>query len=255
MTGFTAIYRKELTEIRRTWRLWVIPGIILFSALTGPFIARYMKEILSSVAGEAVNALIVPDPTYVDSYLQWTNNLGQIVIIALIVTAGSAITRELRTGTAVAVLTRPVTRAAFVLAKFAADATLLLGSLALGTLLTWGLTLTMFPDAPLLDLVGATAAWATGALLLLAVTVAASASLSSGAGASGIALLVFLGLTIAGIWPPALSWTPAGALSAATPIAIGQGDGSAIATALTVTILLTAAVLALAIAVFRRREI
>ena len=39
MTGFGAFMQKELTEIRRTWRLWVIPGILVFFGVTSPIIA------------------------------------------------------------------------------------------------------------------------------------------------------------------------------------------------------------------------
>ena len=30
MTGFTAFLWKEFVEIRRTWRIWVIPGMLVF---------------------------------------------------------------------------------------------------------------------------------------------------------------------------------------------------------------------------------
>ena len=36
MSGFRVFARKELREIVRTWRIWVLPGILLFFALTGP---------------------------------------------------------------------------------------------------------------------------------------------------------------------------------------------------------------------------
>jgi hypothetical protein len=39
MTGFGAFLRKELIEIRRTWRLWVIPGMLVFLGVTSPIIA------------------------------------------------------------------------------------------------------------------------------------------------------------------------------------------------------------------------
>jgi len=37
MNGFTVFARKEAREILRTWRVWVLPGILAFFALTGPF--------------------------------------------------------------------------------------------------------------------------------------------------------------------------------------------------------------------------
>ncbi len=40
MSSFRAFLGKELREIVRTWRIWVLPGIVLFFAVTGPVIAR-----------------------------------------------------------------------------------------------------------------------------------------------------------------------------------------------------------------------
>ena len=38
--GFDSFVRKEATEIFRTWRIWVLPGIALFFALSGPALAK-----------------------------------------------------------------------------------------------------------------------------------------------------------------------------------------------------------------------
>src|ERR1035437_11075744 len=35
MSGFAAFAGKEAREILRTWRIWILPGILLFFALTG----------------------------------------------------------------------------------------------------------------------------------------------------------------------------------------------------------------------------
>ena len=40
MSGFGAFLAKELTEIRRTWRIWVVPGIVIFMGLTSPVLAK-----------------------------------------------------------------------------------------------------------------------------------------------------------------------------------------------------------------------
>lgn len=33
MTGFTALLRKELTEIVRTWRIWALPVLFVLSLI------------------------------------------------------------------------------------------------------------------------------------------------------------------------------------------------------------------------------
>src|SRR5665647_131722 len=44
MSGPVVFARKEALEILRTWRIWVLPGILLFFALTGPVLARFTPD-------------------------------------------------------------------------------------------------------------------------------------------------------------------------------------------------------------------
>jgi len=252
MSGFRAFLAKDLREIVRTWRIWVLPGFLLFAALTGPPTARYTKELLSSLGGDMFNPLL-PDPTWVDSYAQWTKNLSQLVTFALIIMLGSAISAEKRSGTAAMVLTKPVSRAGFVMSKFISTAVLVVGATLVGMLITFGFTLVFFPDAPFWPLLAATAAWLLFALLLVAVVLAGSAAVDSGAGAAGIGLGFFVLLMIAGIWGPLVRWTPAGMVNA--PVALGADMDVAILWPALTTAALTAVFVALAVRVFERREL
>ena len=107
--------RKELREILRTWRIWVLPGIMLFFAASGPFLARYTPEIITAVAGNQLGGLTLPPPTFLDSYSQWMKSLAQITLFALIVIDGGIISSERTAG--ILVLTKPLSRTAFVVVK------------------------------------------------------------------------------------------------------------------------------------------
>ena len=151
------------------------------------------------------------------------------------------------------VLTKPVSRAGFVLSKFVSTAILLIGATLAGMLVTWGVTLIWFPDAPFGPLLAATAAWLLFALLLVAVVLLGSAAVDSGAGAAGIGLGFFFLLMLSGIWGPMLRWTPAGMVNA--PVALGADvEVDILWPALTTAILIVALVWA-AVKVFERREL
>ncbi|MDD0857661.1 hypothetical protein NHF46_07770 [Arthrobacter alpinus] len=81
--------RKEALEITRTWRIYVLPSIMLLFAVTGPVLAKYTPELLGAVAGSQFASLQLPEPTVFDSYGQWIKNLSQIVIFALIIIYGA----------------------------------------------------------------------------------------------------------------------------------------------------------------------
>lgn len=252
MRSYRALLAKDLLEIVRTWRVWVLPGILLFSAVTGPPTAAYTAELLATLGGDMF-AGQVPDPTWVDSYAQWTKNLSQLVVFALIISLGGAVSGEKRVGTAIMVLTKPVSRAGFVLAKLTSAATLLVAATLIAMLVTWGMTLIWFPDAPFAPLLAATSAWLLFALLLVAVVLLGSAAVDSGAGAAGLGLGFFFLLMLAGIWGPMLRWTPAGMVGA--PAALGAEIDVDILWPAVTTGALTVLVVFAAVRVFEHREL
>ena len=77
MSGMAAFAGKETREILRTWRIWVLPGILLLFALTGPVLARFIRYLVGALAGDQLGGFKMPTPTYVDAYTQWVKNLSQ----------------------------------------------------------------------------------------------------------------------------------------------------------------------------------
>lgn len=252
MSGFAPFLGKELREIRRTWRMWVLPGIVLLVAITGPVVTMLMPDILGSLTMNGV-VIEVPDPTWADAYGQWAKDLTQVVALALVISLGGVIASEVRNGTAVMVLTKPVSRTAFVLAKAAASALMVLGAALLGMAVMVGLTALLFPGAPVTPALAATAAWLVLALVLGAVTLLGSAAFSSATAASGAGLGAFLLLGIVGIWGPAARWSPAGLTQ--IPAALAAGHPVEWVWPVMTGLTLTAVLVGAAVVVFRRREL
>jgi ABC-2 type transport system permease protein len=151
------------------------------------------------------------------------------------------------------VLTKPLSRTAFVLAKFVSQARLLMVTVTLGAVITWAATLAVFGEAPVAPLARATGAWLVFGVLFVALMELLSALLDSQAGAAGIGFGCYIGLSIATLWGPALAYSPAGLIGAPTEIVMGEtiALGWPIATSVALTALLVLA----ATLVFRRREL
>ncbi|MDZ4168540.1 MAG: ABC transporter permease [Coriobacteriia bacterium] len=244
---------KETVEIRRTWRLPTVGGVLLFFAVMSPLAALATPAIIASVSQSQPGVVImVPDPTYLDSYLQWIKNLSQIGLLLVVFASAGLIAGERSSGTALLVVVKPVSRRSFAVAKFLAQAGLVAGATAVGTLVTWLGTLLAFGEAPAAALVAASGAWLVGALLAVAVTLALSAVLPTLA--AGIVALVGFGLLgIAGLWPPLLQYTPVGILSA--PSALLAREPVALAVPLATTALVIIVCVWAAGALFARREL
>lgn len=255
MRGFNAFLGKEFREIFRTWRIWVLPGIVLFFAVTGPVLAKITPELLGSLMTDQQPGVVIqlPDPTYVDAYLQWTKNLSQMVLFALIIMFGGMISGEKKSGTAALVLTKPLSRTAFVIAKFVSQAALVIVPTVLGALATWGITYAVFAEAPLARLAEATGAWLVFALLFVALMELLSALLDSQAGAAGLGFLGYIVFSVASIWKPALDFSPSGLVGAPTNLVMGEA--AELGWPIVATLALTALCVAGAVYVFRKREL
>ncbi|MCE5203753.1 MAG: ABC transporter permease subunit [Coriobacteriales bacterium] len=256
MRAFGAFLRKESLETVRTWRVWVVGGMLLFFALSGPVLAELTPQILRSVSGTSgMGGLIieVPDPGWADAYAQWVKNLSQIVTWAIIVMLGGMISSERKKGTATLVLTKPLSRRAFLMAKFVSHSVLIVLATLLGAAVTWLVTLLIFGEAPAGVLAETTAAWLVFAVMLVAVMTLLSALMDSQVSAALLGFGVLAGLGIAGMWEPASRYTPAGLMNAPAALLGGRevATGWPIASAVLVAIVSLAA----AAAVFSRKEL
>ena len=50
LRGFRTFAAKEMLETRKTWRLWVLPGILVFLGLTTPILAAVTPALLKATA-------------------------------------------------------------------------------------------------------------------------------------------------------------------------------------------------------------
>ena len=215
MTGFGAFFAKEILEIRRTWRAWVVPGLLLFFGVTSPILALVTPSLLASVAGSQPGLVIqMPEPTAADASAQFLKNLSQIVLFALVIAAAGAVSGERSSGTAIIALAKPLSRPAFVLGKLIADLLLLVGATIAGTLACGTLTLVLFRSVDWKALVAAVALWLVLAMLVTAVVHLCSVVFRSRGAAAGAGLTFLFLLLLAGIWPPARMYSFVGLTSA-----------------------------------------
>ena len=211
--------RKEALEIVRTWRIWVLPVIILFFAISAPLLARFTPEIIGAVGGGQLGAINLPTPKYADAYGQWIKNLSQIFLFALIIIYGGIVSSETTSGTAILVLTKPMSRGAFVAVKATIHSLFLAALAIIGTLVTWGITGAIFGKAPVQALWSSTLVWLVLGVFYIALMTFLSVLISSAAGAAGAGIGGFVLLAIGAIWKPLADHSPAGLAGQAAALA------------------------------------
>lgn len=253
MSGFLVFSRKEAQEILHTWRIWVLPGILLFFAVSGPYLAKFTPQIIKAFAGNQLNGLVIATPTYFDSYSQWTKNLSQIAFFALIIIYGGMISSELKGGTAVLVLTKPISRTTFLMAKVAVHSVYLAILVIIGTFITWGLTAVFFSQAPGSPLWSSTLLWLVFGIIFIFIMALLSILIRSSSGAAGAGLGAFALISIAAIWKPIGTYTPAAINGMVTSLATGKH--AAWQWPVLTSILIAPVLLAFAARMFQRKEI
>jgi len=223
MTGFGAFLRKELIEIRRTWRLWVIPGMLVFLGVTSPIIAALTPGLVRSMAASQPGVVVrLPDPTALDAFAQFIKNLNQFILIAVVIAGAGVVSGERSSGTAILALTKPLSRGAFVVAKILSQLALLVAATALGTIACLVTTAVVFgaPDAT--RLVTAVALWLVYATLLVVVMTLFSAAFRSRGAAAGAGLGFFFLTLLFSSWGPAARYSFLGLLRAVGNALVGQ---------------------------------
>jgi ABC-2 type transport system permease protein len=256
MTGGSVLLRKELLESWRTLRLPTVTGLFLLVGLSSPLLARFLPEIIEAAAGDQLPPIPIPTPVAADAAAQLWKNLAQFGAIAAIVLAMGAVSTERERGTAAFVLSKTVSRGAFLGAKVLAIAAVLGIGVVLAVAVGWLYTAILFEPLPVAGwIVFGVLAW-LGLAVWAALTFAGSTVTGSTAAAAGIGFVGLLVLSIGSAIPTIGRYLPGGLGGPAVALATGTPvePGDVIAPALGTLIIITVA-LAISFWSFRRQEL
>lgn len=253
MRVFLVQLRKELRELVRTRKLFIVVVVLLAFGLMSPIFAKITPDLLEALGEDQLAGvqIIIPEPSTRDANEQFVKNTTQFGLLLAVLVGFGAIVGERERGQLALIFPHPLPRRVFVLAKFAALAILFGVALLVGAIADYAYTVLLFdaPDAGgFLALVALLYVWL---LCLIGLTLLASAlgrnMTTAGAIAFGLVLLASLVGTFTRLAPGAL--TEWGRL-----LANGM-DAPARWGALVVTLALTAASVAASALILERQEI
>jgi len=256
MTGGLVLLRKELLESWRTLRLPIVTGLFLLVGLSSPLLAKFLPEIIKAATGDQLPSIPIPTPVAADAATQLWKNVAQFGAIAAIVLAMGSVAAEKERGTAAFVLSKTVSRGAFLAAKVASIGAVLAIGVVLATAVAWFYTAVLFEPLPVAGWVGfAVLAW-LGLAVWGAITFAGSVVTGSTAAAAGIGFVGLLVLSIASAIPTIGDYLPGGLAGPAIGMAAGtEVSTSDVATAVAGTLVLIVLAIVVAAWSFRNQEI
>ncbi|MDD4635085.1 MAG: ABC transporter permease [Dehalococcoidales bacterium] len=190
MKGFIPLLKKEVTGQLRTYKLVIVAGIFLFFGISTPFLLKYLPEILK-LAGEGM-IIELPPPTAVQSLAEYASTIGQVGLLLAVLLGMGSISGEMKSGTAIMTLSKPVSRSSFVGAKMIALSLTFLLSLAAASIVSFIYTVLLIEGASVAGYVGLNLLLALFLMFCLAITLFCSSLFrrSLAAGGTAIALLI-----------------------------------------------------------------
>jgi ABC-2 type transport system permease protein len=200
MKGFAPLFKKEIREQFKLYRLVIVCGILLVFALQAPLTIKYTPEILKSARESAMLSLL-PPATATQSLGSYASYLGPVGALIAVLIAMGCIANELKSGTAVLTLSKPVSRSAFVTTKLLAMSLTFIVSLTIASSVCLGYTVWLIQGTAVLPFVGLNLTAGLFLVFCLSVTVFFSSLFKSSLAAGGIALGVIIFQGIIGTIP------------------------------------------------------
>lgn len=181
--------KKEFNEIFKTSKIFILPLILLFFGFSSPILTKMMPELLSGLMDEM--QIILPDQTWMDSYIQFFGNITQIGFIAIILVFMNTITEEKSKNTIILVLSKPISRTWFIMSKFIVNSIFLNTSILISYFATAFYTNILFENTQYSQSLQAISLFMIYSTGFLAIVTGLSAILKSSLATGGISLGIF----------------------------------------------------------------
>ena len=225
MTGLRVLVRKELLEQVRTMRLVVLAIVFILFGIISPLTAKYLPDLLKTLGGTGLT-ITVPTPTTADAVDQQLKNVSQFGILAAILLAMGSVATEKERGTAAFVLSKPVSRAAFLTAKLVAIGVDLLVAVAGAVLVGALYTAFLFEPLPIAGVIEMGVVLWLSIMVFAALTFVGSTLTRSAAGGAGVGFALLVVTGILGALPTIGPYMPASLIGPARALALGHDAGA-----------------------------
>lgn len=214
---------KEMLEQWRSYRLLIVVAVLVANGILGPLTARYLNELMLAIPGTPPGLeSVLPKPDVSLAVQQTVKNLAQFgVILALLVPMGTVV-GEKASGTAAITLSKPVSRAAFLAAKFGALKVVFVAGIVLGLLAGYAYTGMLFEWLPLPGFIWLAILMALYLLTYASLALFASSVAPSQLAAAGLAIGLAVVLGILGAIPQFAAYLPGSLVGWGEALAAGK---------------------------------
>ncbi|MFZ6028760.1 MAG: YhfC family glutamic-type intramembrane protease [Chloroflexota bacterium] len=146
---FWVATRKEIFQAWRTRRMLVVWAVFLIFGLASPLLAKFTPEMLGMIEGAEQFADLIPVPTAADAMTQYIKNITQFGFLLAVLLGMGVVVGEKERGVAAMILSKPMSREAFVASKLVAQIVMYLAAFGLSAVGAYYYTWILFgaPEA------------------------------------------------------------------------------------------------------------
>lgn len=251
----SAQLKKEWRELARSWKLLIMPLVFALLAVGQPVAYKLMPVLLKSAGNLPAGTVIeFPVPTAGEVMAAVIGQLNMLGVVVVVLMAMGTIAGERTSGVAATVLTKPISRSGYLLAKVIAYALLVTVSLGLALSLAAYYTGVLIAPVDWLAIWQGCIIYLPYLLFVLALTILFGSFLTSQLPVAGASIAVVFLLSVVGPYLPFHRWLPT-ALPGQAAAAFTGSLWADHLPPLLLTLLLLLVSFLLAVCLFERQEI
>jgi len=254
VSGYREMVVKELLEAWRTYRLIVVALLFLALGVTAPIVTKLLPDIIRTFGGSQFFEADIPTPGVADVVDQLLKNTIQFGALAAILLTMGTVATERERGTAAFVLSKPVTRSAFLWAKVVTLGIVFAIAVGLAVFGAYIYTWLLFHRTSILGWTELAVVVWLSTMVYASITFLGSVVAKSALGAAGIGFLGLIVLSLLSVVPNFTSWLPAGLFGVASTFALRESSPD-VDPVLTITVSVVIIVVALGLAWLRFRRV
>ncbi|MCA1035511.1 MULTISPECIES: ABC transporter permease [Bacillus] len=257
MTQWTVLYRKEMLEMARNYKILWIPIVFILLGVMQPVSSYYMPEILDTFGGLPEGTILeMPVPTGGEVLMAVLSNYGMLGVLILVLSAMGVVSAERQSGAAGMVMIKPVPYSSYILSKWAGLLTITLLSLFIGYAASWYYTKILIETVAVGQVFQSAAIYSIWLIFIVTLTLFFSTVMKGNASAAFLTILVAFGLsTVTSFLEKYMKWSPAAMTEHTGQVLLSGELDSSFLPALITTIAIIIVILISSIQIFKQKEL
>jgi ABC-2 type transport system permease protein len=257
MTQWTVLYRKEMMEMARNYKLLWIPIVFILLGVMQPVSSYYMPEILDTFGGLPEGTILeMPVPTGAEVLMAVLSNYGMLGVLILVLSAMGVVSAERQSGAAGMIMIKPVPYSSYILSKWAGLLTITLLSLFIGYAASWYYTSLLIETVPFGQVFQSAAIYSVWLIFVVTLTLFFSTVMKGNASIAFVTIIVVFAISTAtSFLGKYMKWNPAAMTEHTGQVLLSGKLDFSFFPALITTIAIIIIILISSIQIFKRKEL